>query len=75
MEDFLPHALLAPPGKAPINAMPITKAGRQLPPRDAGTKAIQHRFDEKAVVLGRHAHMAALTGQAQLLQPLPLIVT
>ena len=73
LEDALPDAGFGPAGEAPVHVVPVAEPLGQVAPRDAGTVAIQHRFDEQAVVRRGHADMA-LAARQQLLNPLPLVV-
>jgi|GEM_PF-2510404 len=73
LENALPDAARAPARVARMNHAEIAEAFRQVPPRNAGTVALQHRFDKQAIVRCRSASMAFSTGEP-ILDPLPLVV-
>ena len=73
-EDFLPDPALSPTAEPAVGVLPIAESFRQIPPRDAGAVAVQHRFDESAIVLGSCADMADPPWQP-VFDPLPLVVS
>src|ERR1700739_1074351 len=74
LEDLLPHTAVGPATEPPMSILPIAEPVWQIAPRDAGTVAIEHRFDESTIVLGGHADLADPPWQ-QVLDPLPLVVS
>ena len=73
LEHAPPHAGPAPARVPGMNDAIISKARRQIPPRDPCAVAVQYRFDEQPVVPGCSTHIAFSTRQ-QILDPLPLVV-
>src|SRR5205085_8853637 len=63
LEDALPDTGFGPAGEAPVHVVPVAEPLWQIAPRDAGTVAIQPRFDEPAVVRRGHADMALAARQ------------
>src|ERR1700682_5025142 len=74
LEHPLPHAALGPARKASVYLDRIAKALRQITPRDASSVAVENRFHEQPVVLGRDPDMAVAPRQ-HVLDPIPLIVS
>ncbi len=56
-----------------MDDLPITKALRQIAPRDASPISVQNSFNEQSVVRRSAAHVAFATRQ-KILDPLPLVV-
>jgi hypothetical protein len=56
-EDLLQHPARGPTAEPPVRVLPVAKPLRQIAPRNAGTIAIEHRFNESAVVLSVDADM------------------
>ena len=52
--------LLGPAAEPAVGVLPVAKAFRQVAPRNSGAVAIEHRFDESAVVLSGDADIARL---------------
>ena len=57
----------------PWRDLPIAETLWKIPPRDAGSKSIQNRFNEQSVVGRRAPHMAFAAGK-KILDPIPLVV-
>src|ERR1019366_4037018 len=53
-ENPLPDSRLGPTAEAPMHVLPVPEAVRQVSPRDARAKTIEHRLDEQPVVRRRH---------------------
>ena len=73
LEHTLPHTRLGPTAEPPMHANTITKALREIAPRQTCTITVEHRLDKQPVVLRRRSHMARPPRQ-KVLNPLPLIV-
>jgi hypothetical protein len=56
-----------------VHLLPVAEPLRQVPPGNAGAVAVEHRLDEQAIVLGRHADVP-LAARQQALDPVPLVV-
>ena len=72
-ENAVKNSALRPPAEALVDDLPIAETLWKIPPRDAGSKSIQNRFDEQSVVGRRAAHMAFAAGK-KILDPIPLVV-
>jgi hypothetical protein len=64
---------LGPTAEPLVGVLPIAKPLRQVAPRNSGAVAVEHRFDESAVVVGGDAHITGLAGQ-QVLDSLSLVI-
>jgi hypothetical protein len=73
VEDPFPGAGFGPAAEAPVSVLPVAEAFRQIAPGNAGEVAIQHRFDEQAVICCGHPDRTLLARQ-QVLDPVPLLV-
>ena len=73
IENTLENPTLRPSAEALMDDLPIAKALRKIPPRDASSKSVQNSFDEQSVVRRRAAHMAFAAGK-KILDPIPLVV-
>ena len=73
LKNTRPDAGCGPATEAPMHVFPVAEAFRQIAPRDAGPVAIQHRFDEQAVIRCRHPDRT-LSAWQKILDPVPLIV-
>ena len=58
LEQSLPNRSLGPMAEPPVGVFPVTQALRQVAPGNAGTVAVENRFDKAAVVVGGDADMA-----------------
>jgi hypothetical protein len=56
-----------------VDHLPITKALRQIAPRDASSISVQNSFNEQSVVRSSAAHVAFATRQ-KILDQVPLVV-
>src|ERR671926_934889 len=72
-EDPLPYAGPGPAAEAGVHLLPIAEPFRQVAPGDARPVPVQHRLDERAVVLGRDPDPPLAPGQ-EVLDPVPLVV-
>ena len=72
-EEPFPHAALGPSAEPGVHLLPGTEPLRQVPPGNAGAVAVEHRLDEQAIVLGRHADVS-LAARQQALDPVPLVI-
>ena len=57
-ENAVKNSALRPPAEALVDDLPIAETLWKIPPRDAGPKSIQNRFDEQSVVGRRASHVA-----------------
>ncbi len=73
LENALENAALRPSIEALIDDLPITKALREITPRNAGSISVQNGFDEHSIVRRSASHMAFSAGQ-KILDPIPLVV-
>jgi len=74
VEDPLPDSRLRPPGVPAVDVLPAAETLRQVAPRNTGTVAVEHGFDEESVVPGGGAAGPLATGQ-QVADGMPLVVT
>ena len=72
-ENAVKNSALRPPAEALVDDLPIAETLWKIPPRDAGSKSIQNRFNEQSVVGRRAPHMAFAAGK-KILDPIPLVV-
>jgi hypothetical protein len=72
-ENAVKNSALRPPAEALVDDLPIAETLWKIPPRDAGPKSIQNRFDEQSVVGRRASHVAFAAGK-KILDPIPLVV-
>jgi hypothetical protein len=72
-EDAHPHSTFGPAAVSPVRVVPITEACRKIAPGNAGSIAVQHRIDEKAIVHRRYADGTRPSGQL-VLDPVPLVI-
>src|SRR6516162_2709186 len=73
LEEALPHPFTGPAAELPVRVLPVAKPFRQIAPRNAGAVAVEHRFDESAIVVGGDADITGFAGQ-QVLDSLPLVI-
>ena len=73
LEGPLPGPAPGPAAKAGVDLLPGPEPFRQVAPGDARPVAVQHRLDERPVVLGRGPDPPLAPGQ-QALDPLPLVI-
>jgi len=73
LEEALPHPFIGPAAEPPVGVLPIAKPFRQIAPRNSGAVAVEHRFDESAIVVGGDADITGFAGQ-QVLDSLPLVI-
>src|SRR6516164_8116033 len=59
--------------KPPVRVVPVAKPFRQIAPRNSGAVAVEHRFDESAIVVGGDADITGFAGQ-QVPDWLPLVI-
>ena len=72
LENELPDAALGPVREAVVDRFPRPKSLRQVAPRDARSRPIEHRVDEVSVTELRARPLPALRQQAS--KPYPLLV-
>jgi hypothetical protein len=53
--------------------LPVAKPFRQIAPRNSDAVAVEHRFDESAIVVGDDADITRFAGQ-QVLDSLPVVI-
>ena len=73
IENAFENATLGPSIEALMDNVPIAEALRQVTPRNAGSKAVQYRFDEQSIVGCCATHMA-FPARQEILDPIPLVV-
>jgi hypothetical protein len=73
LENALENPTLRPSTEALMDDLPITKALRQITPRDASPISVQNSFNEQSVV-GRSAAYVAFATRQKILDPVPLVV-
>jgi hypothetical protein len=73
LENALENPTLRPSTETLMDDLPITKALRQIAPRDASSISVQNSFNEQSVVRRSAAHVAFPTRQ-KILDPPPLVV-
>src|SRR6516162_8123576 len=73
LEEALPHSFIGPAAEPPVGVLPVAKPFRQIAPRNSGTVAVEHRFDESAIVVGGDADITGFAGQP-VLDSLPLVI-
>lgn len=57
LKDLLPTFTPTPAHVAQVHHPKVAKALGQIAPGDIGSVAIEHGFDEQAVILGRRNHL------------------
>jgi hypothetical protein len=73
-EQAVQHALIGPPGEAPVIAVPGAETLRKVSPRHCGSKNMQDGFYEEPVIGGCPPGIAAFAGQ-QRRDSIPLVVS
>ena len=73
LEEALPHPFFGPAAEPLVGVLPVAKPFRQIAPRNSGAVAVEHRFDESAIVVGGDADITGFAGQ-QVLDSLPLVI-
>ncbi len=73
LKDPFPDTRLGPAAEPPMHILPVAEALRQIAPGNAGPVAVEHGFDEPAVVRRGHSDRA-LPPRQQVLDPVPLVV-
>jgi hypothetical protein len=73
MTADLPHPLMGPASKPLVGVLPVAKPFRQIAPRNSGAVAVEHRFDEAAIVMSGDADITRFAGQP-VLDSLPLVI-
>jgi hypothetical protein len=73
LEEALPHPFIGPAAEPLVGVLPVAKPFRQIAPRNSGAVAVEHRFDESAIVVGGDADITGFAGQ-QVLDSLPLVI-
>src|SRR6201998_2418797 len=73
LEEALPHPFFGPAAEPPVGVLPVAKPLRQVAPGSSGAVAVEHRFDESAIVVGGDAYITGFAGQ-QVLDSLPLVI-
>ena len=73
LENPFPHPGFRPATEPSVGVFPVTESFRQITPGNSRTVAIEHRFDESAIVLGSDTDMAGSPWQ-QVLDALPLVI-
>jgi hypothetical protein len=58
LEETLPHPFIGPAAEALVRVLPVAKRFWQIAPRNSGALAVEHRFDEAAIVIGGDADIA-----------------
>ena len=61
MENTFPSALLGPAAEALENAVPVAERWRQIAPRRARTRDLQHRIDKQTIVVAVPPFVSLLT--------------
>src|SRR6516162_768591 len=56
-----------------VSVLPVAKPFRQIAPRNSGAVAVEHRFDQAAIVVGGDADITGFAGQ-QILDSLRLVI-
>ena len=74
LENSFENAARAPPAQPLVRVLPIAKALRQIPPRNACAIAAENGLDKKTVVGCGSANMP-LPPREKIFNPLPLIVS
>jgi hypothetical protein len=62
LPEFLPEVTSVPATKAVIDRVPVAKVVREIAPGDAGTRLIEHRFNEHPVTERRGTAGVVLQG-------------
>jgi hypothetical protein len=65
---------LGPPAEVLVHRFPVTKPLRQVTPRTASSKAVEHGFEEQAIIFRGTSDMA-FTARKKIFDPIPLIVS
>ena len=74
LEEAVPHPFLGLAADWLVRVLPVAKPVRQVAPRNSGAVAIQHRFNEAAIVAGGDADITGFAGQ-QVPASLPFVIT
>ena len=71
LEHPLPYAAVAPARVTGVHDAKVAETGRQVPPGDARTVAVEHSIHEQPVVFCSGSRLSCLAGQ-QVLDAFPL---
>src|SRR6516162_2327685 len=74
LENPLENTAFGPSTEALMHRFPVTKPLRQVAPRTASSIAVEHGFDEQAIILCGASDMA-FTARKKILDPIPLVVS
>ena len=58
-----PKYVIGPAAEPPVGVLPVAKPFRQVAPRNSGAVAVEHCFDESAIVVGGDADITGFAGQ------------
>ena len=63
LEEALPHPFIGPTAEPLVGVLPVALPFRQNAPRNSGAVAVEHGFDESAIVVGGDADITGFAGQ------------
>jgi hypothetical protein len=72
-KNAVPHAAFGSATVSPVRVVPIAEAFRKIAPGNAGSIAVEHGIDEKAVIRRRYADRTRPSRQF-VLDPVPLVI-
>src|SRR5512145_299075 len=73
LENAFENPALRPPVEALVDDVPVAETFGKIPPRNTGSKSVENRINEQAVVGCRSANVAFAARQ-KILDPLPLVI-